>query len=154
MRSGAGLDLAKAAGGEKRKRILQTLPAALGERWSARALQLMQATHADRMGRSDPHVFRDRRQHAELQKCCERSVREHFRDQRDARLVVRRARRLRGLINPELLPRSCPRSSASSIRRRAASKLQRLLMDDRQLFRTCLETPMSDLRATRCGDSS
>ena len=29
----------------KEKTILQTLPSALGERWSARALQLMQTTH-------------------------------------------------------------------------------------------------------------
>src|SRR6266513_3672963 len=50
----------------REKRILQALPAALGERWSARALQLMQATHG-RMVAQIPHVFRDAGQHAELQ---------------------------------------------------------------------------------------
>src|SRR2546430_88646 len=50
----------------KEKRVLQTLPAALGERWSARALQLMQSVHG-RMVAQIPHVFRDSGQHAQLQ---------------------------------------------------------------------------------------
>src|SRR5207249_10242489 len=50
----------------KEKRILQALPTALGDRWSVRALQLMQATHG-RMVAQIPHVFRDSGQHAQLQ---------------------------------------------------------------------------------------
>jgi len=78
-----------------------------------------------------------------------------FRDQRDARLVVRRARRLARIDQPGIAGRdlvALEREQHSAPGR--ASKLQRLLMDDRQLFQDMLETPMSDLRATRCGDSS
>src|SRR4029434_9730152 len=60
----------------KEKRIPPTVPAALGERWSARALQLMQATHG-RMVAQIPHVFRDAGKQAELQTMLERSLREH-----------------------------------------------------------------------------
>src|SRR6267143_1875067 len=57
----------------KEKRVLQALPAALGDRWSARALQLMQATHG-RMVAQIPHVFREAGQHAQLQEMIERSL--------------------------------------------------------------------------------
>src|SRR6266568_6675896 len=60
----------------KEKRILQALPAALGDRWSARALQLMQATHG-RMVAQIPHVFRGAGQHVQLREMLERSIREH-----------------------------------------------------------------------------
>src|ERR1043166_932085 len=60
----------------KEKSIVQTLPGALGERWSARALHLMQSVHG-RMVAQIPHVFRDAGEHAELERMLERSVREH-----------------------------------------------------------------------------
>src|ERR1700686_3704357 len=49
----------------KEKRILQALPAALGERWSTRALRLMQAAHG-RMVAQTPHVFSGAGRHEEL----------------------------------------------------------------------------------------
>jgi transcription elongation GreA/GreB family factor len=118
----------------KEKRILQALPAALGDRWSARALQLMQATHG-RMVAQIPHVFRDAGQHAELQEMLERSVREHSATSEMLVWLCAERDDWRKLINPELLAAilsALEREQHSAPGR--ASKLQRLLMDDRQLF--------------------
>src|SRR5436309_7124281 len=118
----------------KEKRILQTLPAALGERWSARALQLMQATHG-RMVAQIPHVFRDAGRHAELQEMLERSVREHSATSEMLVWLCTERNDWRELINPELLAAilsALEREQHSAPGR--ASKLQRLLMEDRQLF--------------------
>src|SRR5947209_1946734 len=118
----------------KEKRILQALPAALGEHWSARALQLMQATHG-RMVAQIPHVFRDAGQHAELQEMLERSVREHSATSEMLVWLCSEREDWGELINPELLAAilsALDREQHSAPGR--ASKLQRLLMDDRQLF--------------------
>src|SRR5437870_1835212 len=118
----------------REKRILQALPAALGERWSARALQLMQATHG-RMVAQIPHVFRDAGQHAELQEMLKRSLREHSATSEMLVWLCNERDDWRELINPELLAAilsALEREQHSTPGR--ASKLQRLLMDDRQLF--------------------
>ena len=118
----------------KEKRILQALPAALGDRWSARALQLMQATHG-RMVAQIPHVFRDAGQHAELQEMLERSVREHSATSEMLVWLCAERDDWPKLINPELLAAilsALEREQHSAPGR--ASKLQRLLMEDRQLF--------------------
>src|SRR5213594_775964 len=118
----------------KEKRILQALPAALGDRWSARALQLMQATHG-RMVAQIPHVFRDAGQHAELQEMLERSLREHSATSEMLVWLCTERKDWRDLINPELLAAilsALEREQHSAPGR--ASKLQRLLMEDRQLF--------------------
>ena len=118
----------------KEKRILQALPAALGDRWSARALQLMQATHG-RMVAQIPHVFREAGQHAELQEMLERSVREHSATSEMLIWLCAERDDWRELINPELLAAilsALEREQHSAPGR--ASKLQRLLMEDRQLF--------------------
>jgi transcription elongation GreA/GreB family factor len=118
----------------KEKRVLQALPAALGERWSARALQLMQATHG-RMVAQIPHVFRDAGQHAELQTMLERSLREHSATSEMLVWLCAERDDWRELINPELLAAilaALEREQHSSVSR--ASKLQRVLMEDRQLF--------------------
>ncbi|MEY2544310.1 MAG: hypothetical protein QOE81_1771 [Verrucomicrobiota bacterium] len=118
----------------KEKRVLQALPGALGERWSARALQLMQATHG-RMVAQIPHVFRDAGQHAELQTMLERSLREHSATSEMLVWLCAERDDWRELINPELLAAilaALEREQHSSVSR--ASKLQRVLMDDRQLF--------------------
>ena len=60
----------------KEKRILQALPAALGSRWTERALQLMQGSHG-RMVAQIPRIFGEAGQHAELRAILERSIREH-----------------------------------------------------------------------------
>src|SRR2546423_5010095 len=118
----------------KEKRVLQGLPTALGDRWSARALQLMQATHG-RMVAQIPHVFREAGQHAELQEMLERSLREHSATSEMLVWLISDRDDWRELINPELLAAilsALEREQHSAASR--ASKLQRLLMDDRQLF--------------------
>ena len=118
----------------KEKRVLQALPAALGERWSARALQLMQATHG-RMVAQIPHVFRDAGQHAELETMLERSVREHSATSEMLIWLISERKDWDELINPELLAAilsALEREQHSAPGR--ASKLQRLLMEERQLF--------------------
>ncbi len=60
----------------KEKRVLQALPAALGSRWTERALQLMQGSHG-RMVAQIPRIFGEAGQHAELRAILERSIREH-----------------------------------------------------------------------------
>ena len=118
----------------KEKRILQALPAALGDRWRARALQLMQATHG-RMVAQIPHVFRDAGQHAQLREMLERSIREHSATSEMLIWLCTERKDWRELINPELLAAilsALEREQHSAPGR--ASKLQRLLMEDRQLF--------------------
>ena len=118
----------------KEKRVLQALPAALGERWSARALQLMQATHG-RMVAQIPHVFRDAGQHTELKTMLERSLREHSATSEMLVWLCAERADWPELINPELLG-----AILSALEREQylaagrASKLQRLLLEDRQLF--------------------
>jgi transcription elongation GreA/GreB family factor len=118
----------------KEKRVLQTLPAALGDRWSARALQLMQTTHG-RMVAQIPHVFRDAGGHAELEKMLERSVREHSATSEMLVWLCMERKDWPALINPELLAAilsALEREQHSAPGR--ASKLQRWLVDDRQLI--------------------
>jgi len=82
-----------------------------------------------------PHVFRDAGQHAELQEMLERSVREHSATSEMLVWLCAERDDWRGLINPELLAAilsALEREQHSAPGR--ASKLQRLLMDDRQLF--------------------
>jgi len=118
----------------KEKRILQTLPAALGDRWSARALQLMQATHG-RMVAQIPHVFRGSGQQPELEKMLERSVREHSATSEMLVWLCMERTDWPDLINPELLTAilsALEREQHSAPGR--ASKLQRWLVDDRPLI--------------------
>jgi len=118
----------------KEKRILQALPAALGDRWSARALQLMQATHG-RMVAQIPHVFRDAGQQVELQTMLERSIREHSATSEMLVWLCIERKDWQELINPELLA-----AILSALEREQhlapgrASKLQRWLVEDRQLI--------------------
>src|SRR5262249_22586102 len=118
----------------KEKRILQALPSALGDRWSARALQLMQSVHG-RMVAQIPHVFRDAGKKAELETMLERSVREHSATSEMLVWLCIEREDWRELINPELLAAilsALEREQHSAPGR--ASKLQRLLLDDKQLF--------------------
>jgi transcription elongation GreA/GreB family factor len=118
----------------KEKKVLQTLPAALGDRWSARALQLMQSVHG-RMVAQIPHVFRDAGKHSELQTMLERSVREHSATSEMLVWLCTERADWPELINPELLAAilsALEREQHSAPGR--ASKLQRFLVDDRQLI--------------------
>ena len=118
----------------KEKRVLQALPAALGDRWSARALQLMQSVHG-RMVAQIPHVFRDAGKQAELQEILQRSIREHSATSEMLVWLCAERPDWNELITPELLAAilsALEREQHSAPGR--ASKLQRLLVDDRQLI--------------------
>lgn len=118
----------------KEKRVLQALPAALGERWSARALQLMQSVHG-RMVAQIPHVFRDAGKQAELQETLQRSIREHSATSEMLVWLSTERADWNELVTPELLAAilsALEREQHSAPGR--ASKLQRLLVDDRQLI--------------------
>ncbi|HEX4639221.1 MAG TPA: GreA/GreB family elongation factor [Chthoniobacterales bacterium] len=118
----------------KEKRILQVLPAALGELWSARALLLMQSVNG-RMVAQIPNVFRDSGKQAELKTMLERSVREHSATSEMLVWLIGEREDWSELVNPELLNAilsALEREQHSGPGR--ASKLQRLLMDERQLF--------------------
>jgi len=143
-----GLTLAKLIGDEekrlvsilpklpaaKEKRILQGLPTALGDRWSARALQLMQGTHG-RMVAQIPHVFREAGRQIEVQTMLERSIREHSATSEMLVWLCMERKDWQELINPQLLTAilsTLEREQHSAIGR--ASRLQRWLIDDRQLI--------------------
>src|SRR5207302_10298520 len=98
------------------------------------ALQLLRTTKG-RMVAQIRHVLRDAGQHAELQEMLERSVREHSATSEMLVWLWAERNDWRELINPELLAAilsALEREQHSAPGR--ASKLQRLLMEDRQLF--------------------
>jgi len=118
----------------KEKRILQALPAALGERWSTRALRLMQATHG-RMVAQIPHVFSDAGRHEELRTALERSVRQHSATSEMLVWLCNERHEWRELITPELLTAILSAVERDQSKTGArGSKLQRLLLEDRQLL--------------------
>jgi hypothetical protein len=118
----------------KEKRVLQALPEALGERWTARALQLMQTSHG-RMVAQIPRVLSEAGQHAELRAMLERSIREHSATSDMLIWLSGERDRWTELITPALLGAilsAMEREQHVSPTR--GSKLQRLLMEDRQLI--------------------
>ncbi|PYK87361.1 MAG: hypothetical protein DMF47_03520 [Verrucomicrobia bacterium] len=118
----------------KEKRILQALPAALGECWSTRALRLMQATHG-RMVAQIPHVFSGAGRHEELQTALERSVRQHSATSEMLVWLCNERHEWRELITPELLAAILSAVERDQSKTGArGSKLQRLLLEDRQLL--------------------
>ncbi len=117
----------------KEKRVLQALPATLGERWTTRALQLMQATHG-RMVAQIPRVFSGAGQHAELRTALERSIREHSATSEMLMWLCSERDEWPELVAPELL--AAILSALDREQHRVTtrySKLQRMLVDDRQL---------------------
>jgi transcription elongation GreA/GreB family factor len=118
----------------KEKRVLQALPAALGERWTTRALRLMQGAHG-RMVAQIPHVFGEAGRHEELRTALERSVREHSATSEMLVWLCNERHEWRELITPELLAAilAAVDRDQSKIGARG-SKLQRLLIEDRQLL--------------------
>lgn len=118
----------------KEKRVLQALPATLGERWTVRALQLMQASHGRMVGQI-PRVFGEAGQRAELLTALERSIREHSATSEMLVWLANDRSEWPELITPELLAAilaAIEREQRGSAGRN--SKLHRLLVDDRQLF--------------------
>src|SRR5260370_16599767 len=82
-----------------------------------------------------PHVFRDAGEHDQLREMLERSIREHSATSQMLIWLCSERKDWRELINPELLAAilsALEREQHSAPGR--ASKLQRLLMEDRQFF--------------------
>jgi transcription elongation factor GreA-like protein len=118
----------------KEKRVLQTLPVALGDRWTARALQLMQASQG-RMVAQSPRVLGEAGQHAELRAMLERSIREHSATSDMLIWLSGERDRWAELITPALLGAILSAMEREQhIAPTRGSKLQRLLMEDRQLI--------------------
>src|SRR5437899_648345 len=118
----------------KEKRVLQALPATLGPRWTERALQLMRESHG-RMVAQIPRVFSEAGRRPELRAALERSIREHSATSEMLAWLCNEREQWRDLITPELL--AAIFSALERDQHRAAgrgTKLQRLLVDDRQLL--------------------
>ena len=118
----------------KEKRVLQALPSVLGPRWTERALQLMQGNHG-RMVAQIPRILSEAGQHAELRTMLERSIREHSATSEMLAWLCSERERWSELITPDLLGAifaTLEREQHNSPGR--ASKLQRALVEDRQLL--------------------
>jgi transcription elongation GreA/GreB family factor len=118
----------------KEKRVLQALPAALGAGWTERALRLMEASHG-RMVAQIPRILNETGQHAELRSMLERSIREHSATSEMLIWLCGEKKNWADLITPDLLwaiLAALEREQHSSTSR--ASKLQRALVDDRELL--------------------
>src|SRR5213596_1183571 len=118
----------------KEKRVLQALPAALGVRWTDRALRFMEASHG-RMVAQIPRILNETGQHAELRTMLERSIREHSATSEMLIWLCGEKKNWGDLIPPDLLwaiLAALEREQHSSTGR--ASKLQRAVVDDRELL--------------------
>jgi transcription elongation GreA/GreB family factor len=119
----------------KEKKVLQALPAALGERWTERALELMRTSHS-RLVSQIPRVLHETGQHAQLRAALEHSIREHSATSEMLAWLINEREQWPELINPDLLG-----AILSAIERdqhrsagRGGTKLQRLVVDDRELL--------------------
>jgi transcription elongation GreA/GreB family factor len=118
----------------KEKRVLQALPPALGPGWIERALRLMEATHG-RMVAQIPRILNEAGQHAALRTMLERSIREHSATSEMLIWLCGEKKDWADLITPDLLwaiLAALEREQHNSPGR--ASKLQRTLVDDRELL--------------------
>jgi transcription elongation GreA/GreB family factor len=121
-------------GAAKEKKVLQALPAALGERWTERALQLMRATHG-RLVAQIPRVLSEAGQGVQLRAMLERSIREHTATSEMLVWLANERQQWRELITPEFL--AAILSALEREKQTAAGrggKLHRLLADDRELL--------------------
>jgi transcription elongation GreA/GreB family factor len=118
----------------KEKRVLQALPAALGAGWTERALRLMEASHG-RMVAQIPRILNETGQHAELRTMLQRSIREHSATSEMLIWLCGEKEDWSDLITPDLLwaiLAALEREQHSGTGR--ASKLQKALVDDRELL--------------------
>ncbi len=118
----------------KEKRVLQTLPAALGAGWTERALRLMEASHG-RMVAQIPRILNESGQHAELRTMLERSIREHSATSEMLIWLCGEKEDWSDLITPDLLWAilAALEREQHSFKGRS-SKLQRAVVDDRDLL--------------------
>lgn len=119
----------------KERRVLQALPAALGERWTTRALQLMQGNNA-RLAAQVPRVFAEAGRDAELRTALDRSLREHSTTSEVLYWLAKNRSDYRELIAPELLGAifSALERDQHNESMSRSTRLRDLLLDDRQLI--------------------
>ncbi|HZS19113.1 MAG TPA: GreA/GreB family elongation factor [Candidatus Udaeobacter sp.] len=118
----------------KEKRILQGLPSGLGSQWTDRALQLMQASQG-RMVAQIPRILSEGGKREELRAMLERSIREHSATSDMLAWLSSDRQNWNELVTPDLLTAmlaALERDQHASSGR--SSKLQRALIDDRQLL--------------------
>jgi transcription elongation GreA/GreB family factor len=118
----------------KEKRVLQALPEALGDGWTERALRLMEASHG-RMVAQIPRILIEGGRHGELRAMLERSIREHSATSEMLIWLCGEKKTWNDLITPDLLwaiLAALEREQHNSPGR--ASKLQKALVDDRELL--------------------
>lgn len=121
----------------KEKRVLEALPPALGPGWTERALHWMERSHG-RMVAQIARILGEGGHHVELQTMLERSIREHSATSEMLIWLCSEREQWKELITPDLLgailaalEREKSRSGGTAGR---ASKLQRALVEDRQLL--------------------
>jgi transcription elongation GreA/GreB family factor len=118
----------------KEKRVLQALPSVLGSRWTERALQLMRGSHS-RLVAQIARVLSETGQQAELRFSLEKAIREHSVTSEMLVWLCNEREKWPDLITSELL--NAILSAVERDQHRApsrGSKLQRLLVEDRQLI--------------------
>jgi transcription elongation GreA/GreB family factor len=119
----------------KERRVLHALPAALGERWMVRALQLMQGSNA-RLVSAMPKVFAEAGRQDELRAALDRSLREHSATSEILYWLCKNRTDWPELINPELLSAilsACERDQHNESNSRS-TRLRDLLLSDRSLI--------------------
>jgi len=118
----------------KEKKVLQSLPSALGATWTDRALYLMQQSHG-RMVAQIPRILNEAGKHEELRATLERSIREYSATSEMLSWLCSERKHWNELVTPELLSAilaALEREQHNAPGR--ASKLHRALVDDRQLL--------------------
>lgn len=118
----------------KEKRVLQALPATVGERWKDAALHLMEAAHG-RMVAQIPRILGETGHHAELREMLERSIREHSATSEMLLWLCSEREDWSELVTPQLLGAILSALEREQHRTGGrSSKLHRALVDDRQLL--------------------
>ncbi len=119
----------------KERIVLHALPAALGDRWTARALILMQGNNARLVGQL-PRVFAENGKQDELRAAFDRALREHSATSEMLYWLCKSRNEYPELINPELLGAifaACERDQHHE-RNSRSTRLRDLLLEDRQLI--------------------
>ena len=119
----------------KERRVLHALPAALGDSWMVRALQLMQGSNA-RLVSAMPKVFAEAGRREELRAALDRSLREHSATSEILYWLCKNRVDWPELINPELLSAilsACERDQHNESNSRS-TRLRDLLLSDRSLI--------------------
>ncbi|HEV8421962.1 MAG TPA: GreA/GreB family elongation factor [Chthoniobacterales bacterium] len=119
----------------KEKRVLQALPAALGESWPGRVWQLMMG-HNARLVAQAPRLFVEHGKQEELRTFLDRSLREHSATSEILFWLGKNRAEWRDLITPDLLGAilSAIERDQHNESNSRSTRLRDLLLDDRQLI--------------------